>query len=70
MITEIKISCPNEFDISMENLKETENVFILVTSAINPQTGKSWCPDCVAGKSLCFVFFSLFSIFYKVFLDQ
>lgn len=34
-----------------------KDVFVYFYASIDPATGKSWCPDCVTGKHLSFLFF-------------
>ena len=47
----IEVHDTNEFIPTLEALsKEQETVIAILTGATDPDTGKSWCPDCVRAK--------------------
>ena len=35
----------------IEENKHCSSIFVLFTGSVDPDTGKSWCPDCVTGIS-------------------
>jgi hypothetical protein len=46
-------SNPSEFDATLSKALEVDKpCFVLFTGAKNKETGKSWCPDCVAAEPI------------------
>jgi len=44
------LKCIVSFDATLASaLASAEKLFVLVTGEVIPETGKSWCPDCVEG---------------------
>ena len=52
MAVRLRCEDPSEFDVQLERAAQTARdsakpLFILFTGAVVPETGRSWCPDCV-----------------------
>jgi len=52
----VRVANPDEFDSTMDSLKDTINagtpVFVCLFGSEDPKTGESWCPDCVIADPL------------------
>ncbi|CAG8578620.1 15097_t:CDS:2 [Funneliformis caledonium] len=50
MVQIMRISAFNEFDKIVNRIvqeRKGQNIFVVLFGNENPNTGKSWCPDCV-----------------------
>ncbi|CAB4439362.1 unnamed protein product [Rhizophagus irregularis] len=55
MVHTIRISAYDEFDGTVNKIvqeRKGQNIFVLLFGTENPDTGKSWCPDCVKADPL------------------
>eukprot|EP00455_Lapot_gusevi_P012422 TRINITY_DN1588_c0_g1_i1.p2 TRINITY_DN1588_c0_g1~~TRINITY_DN1588_c0_g1_i1.p2 ORF type:complete len:136 (-),score=36.78 TRINITY_DN1588_c0_g1_i1:35-442(-) len=50
-IRKVVVQDPSQFDSTIASLQNdaaiVKNLYVLVTGAVDPATGHSWCPDCV-----------------------
>ena len=45
----IRVQKPEDFDNTMESLVGAPHLYVCLFGSEDPQTGESWCPDCVIG---------------------
>ncbi|KCV70166.1 hypothetical protein H696_03625 [Fonticula alba] len=43
----VRVPSPAEFDSIMADLADEPLVFVVFISSVAPETGETWCPDCV-----------------------